>query len=57
MWQYLRPPTRSHYLFRSGLYWFGWILVFILALAPQYIGRFVKRTYAPTDIDIINNLK
>jgi len=47
----------SHYIFRSALFWFGWIFVFLLALAPQYIGRFAKRTYAPTDIDIINNIK
>jgi hypothetical protein len=47
----------SHYIFRSALFWFGWILVFVLALAPQYIGRFMRRTYAPNDINIINNIK
>ena len=39
------------FLFRSAAFWFGWILVFILALIPRYLYKTWKQNYAPNDID------
>lgn len=47
----------DHYLFPSALFWFGWIFVFFVALAPQYLGRFWRHAYRPTDIDIVASLR
>ncbi len=44
----------SYYLFRSAIYWFGWLYVFVVALLVHNLYRAIMQSYFPTDIDIMN---
>ncbi|TFK54630.1 phospholipid-translocating ATPase [Heliocybe sulcata] len=43
----------DHYLFHSALFWFGVVLTVLLALAPRYIAKAYKFSFAPDDVSIM----
>lgn len=54
IWTYVYG--NNHYLWRSAIFWFGWVFTLIVALAPRYLVRYVKETYFGTDVDILKYL-
>lgn len=54
IWTYVYG--NNHYLWRSAIFWFGWVFTLIVALAPRYIVRYVKENYYGSDVDILKYL-